>query len=179
METLLPPCPCLPPQEERLAAVFINELGNDRGPLFYERCLHIAQSQWRQGLPARAILFVNRALGAAISEDDPILQRLPLPYPAMIWLLRHADEEHFIGNPRRHWQHLATRMVEPRKELRTWRAWACWQLSRVLMPDLPADEKQIAEEGIIEPSKEEIFGHLKRLGHKGEAEAWLDLVDAL
>mgnify|MGYP007032627570 CR=1 FL=1 len=43
-------------------------------------------------------------------------------------------------------------MSGPRAELRTWRAWACWRMACVALPDLPADEvyEQLGEgEGLF------------------------------
>ncbi len=45
--------------------------------------------------------------------------------------------------------HLPTRMVEPRKVLRTWRAWDCRALACRVFPEMPADEEQIAGEGVL------------------------------
>jgi hypothetical protein len=156
-----------------LTAACLQPFGkDDRGPEFYEMALNYAQSHWEQGLPAQALLQVNRALGSAVAPTDEVLQRWPLPYAAVVWFLQNHGPDQFIGNPRRHYQHLATRMVEPRKELRTWRAWACWFLACKLLPQFPADEKQLAEENVSEPTPETIFEQLKRWGHPGEAEVW-------
>ncbi len=175
----LEPCPLLPPQEAPLSAASVAVLGDDRGPDFYLAALLYAQSLWQQGFPARSILLCNRALGADLDGSEPVLRAWPLPYMAIAWFLRHHWPEHFIGNPRRHWQHLATRMSGPRAELRTWRAWACWRMACIALPHCPADEKQLAEESVREPGEEEIAGHLKRLGHPGEAGLWRDVLENL
>ena len=62
--------------------------------------------------------------------------------------------------------------VEPRKAVRTARAWACWQLARVVLPDYPADELQIEREGVVEPTQEQIEGWLSELGLPSELEIW-------
>lgn len=165
-------CPFLPSAEEAQTAAAMRRFGKDRGPAFYEAALKCGQSLWRQGLPAQAMLQINRAFGADVSPGDPVLKAYPLPYAAMAWVMCERTEEQFIGNPRRHFQHLATRMVEPRKELRTWRAWACWWMSRLVFPDYPADEEQIANEGIAEPTVEQISEQLQTLGHPGEVDIW-------
>ena len=175
----LEPCPFLPRQELPLSAASVAVLGEDRGPDFYLAALHYAQSLWLQGFPARAILLCNRALGAALDGSEPVLRLWPLPYLAIGWLLQHHRPAHFIGNPRRHWQHLATRMSGPRAELRTWRAWACWRMACVALPHFPADEKQLAEEPVREPGEEEIAGHLERLGHPGEVALWREVLESL
>lgn len=166
------PCPHLPIPAQVLNSEHTRRLGRERGPAFYLAALEYAQSLWLQGFPARSLLLINRALGADMCGVEPVMQAWPLPYAAAAWVMAHRSEDQFAGNPRRHYQHLATRMVEPRKELRTWRAWACWHLACTIFPEYPADEKQIAEEGVIEPDKATIFRELTRLGHAGEAELW-------
>ncbi|MBP7948339.1 MAG: hypothetical protein KA004_01700 [Verrucomicrobiales bacterium] len=175
----LPACPFLPISDAPLTAACVQALGTNRGPEFYEVSLRYGQCRWQQGLPAQALLQINRALGADVPPDHPILARWPLPYPAAAWLLRHHCPGQFIGNPRRHYQHLATRMVEPRRELRTWRAWACWRIACILLPSMPADAAQIEKEGVAEPLEDTIRDRLERLGHPGEAAAWLALVQRL
>ncbi|NNE90629.1 MAG: hypothetical protein HKN23_03195 [Verrucomicrobiales bacterium] len=144
----------------------------NRGADFYRQALCCAQSLWLQGVPAQALLQLNRAFGSDLPAGEPVLQSHPLPYAAMAWIMQNREEDRFIGNPRRHFQHYATRMNEPRKELRTWRAWGCWAFACRIFPDFPADEKQIAGEGIVEPSADEIFRNLSQLGLPGEAALW-------
>lgn len=175
----LPECPFLPPVDELLTAAVTRRLGGNRGPDFYESALAYAHSLWRRGYPARALLLINRAMGCALEGDEPVLQRWPIPYDAVAWILTHRLPGQFIGNPRRHWQHLATRMVPPRKDLRAWRAWACWHLARLAMPDLPADEAQLRDEGIREPPQATILRQLETLGHPGEAPLWAAVVRRL
>lgn len=171
------PCPHLPPLARPLTAASIKNAGADRGPAFYFLALECAQALWLAGLPAQAVLLINRAFGADVDENDPVLARWPLPYAAAVWIMQHRSEGQFLGNPRRHYQHLATRMTPPRRELRSWRAWACWALARRLFPDLPADEKQIREEGVTEPSEAAVAEALQRLGVRGEADLWMAALD--
>jgi len=173
----IPPCPFLPLPEKPLGPSTTRSLGADRGVVFYEAALNYGHSLWLRGLPARGILLLNRAMGCDLDGSEEILKRWPIPYEAMVWILQSRTIENFIGNPRRHWQHLATRMVEPRKEMRTARAWACWYLSRLVLPDYPADEKQIAEEGVLEPTSEEIERWLETLGLPGELDVWRRAVE--
>ncbi|MCP5542022.1 MAG: hypothetical protein H7A52_17910 [Akkermansiaceae bacterium] len=169
----LAPCPFLPPVEAPVLASSMKTFGkHDRGAAFYEQALKCGQSLWLQGLPAQAMLQLNRAFGADLAGGEPVLARWPLPYTAMAWIMRERKEGQFIGNPRRHFQHLATRMVEPRRTQRAWRAWACWRLARRIFPDCPADEKQLAEEGVIEPASAEIVTGLERHGIPGEVADW-------
>jgi hypothetical protein len=167
-----PPCPYLPVPERVLTAACLEKHGPARGPYFYLTALLYAQSLWLQGLPARALLLLNRALGCDLTGTEPVLAQWPLPYRAVVWILHHHRPDQFLGNPRRHWQHLATRMSGPRSELRTWRAWACWRLACLALPDLPADDEQIAREGVREPAEEEIAAHLERAGLPWELLEW-------
>lgn len=168
------PHPLLPPIDRVYRAEEINAFGKDRGPAFYETCHGYAQSLWRIGFPAKCILLLNRALSSPMGGTEPVFQKLPLPYQAMAWLLLNRPEGQFIGNPRRHWQHLATRMVEPNKELRTWRAWACWYLAKEILPEAeyPGDVEQIREEGVVEPSQADILAQLTRLSPADDVERW-------
>lgn len=170
----LEPCPLLPVPETPLTAESVATLASDRGGVFYHTALLYSQSLWLQGFPARAILLLNRAMGCDLTECGALLARWPLPYKAAAWMIRNHLPDQFIGNPRRHWQHLATRMVEPRRELRTWRAWACWRMACLILPDMPGDDLQIAREGVHEPAEEEIASHLERLGLPGELDVWRD-----
>ena len=168
----IPPCPHLPAAEHTHSAVSLRAVGTDRGAAFYHLALVCAQALWQKGLPAQAILMLNRALSADLGGGEVILKEWPPPYRALRWILEERAPQHFLGNPRRHFQHLATRMRGPRSETRSWRAWACWAIARHVNPADPADAKQIAEEGIVEPDENEIHAALIRLGWSGEANLW-------
>lgn len=170
--TSLPLCPTLPQIAAERKAISLRELGTDRGPAFYERALECAQSRWIEGLPAQAILMLNRAYSADLDGTEPILQVYPLPYAALRWILEHHQPDRFLGNPRRHFQHLATRMVEPRKTIRTWRAWACWAIAGDCWSPESGDSEQLRAEGVREPSLAEIREGLELSGLPGEAELW-------
>jgi hypothetical protein len=171
-----PPCPGLPLPEAPVTAAVMRRFGTDRGPAFYRGALACAQSLWLQGLPAQAILQLDRAFGADLRGDEAVLAEFPLPYAPMAWLLEHRRPEDFLGNPRRHFQHLATRMSGPRPEVRVWRAWACWSLARRIGPDWPADDLQLAREPVREPEPGEIASGLDRHGHRGERIRWEDVL---
>ena len=147
---------------------------DDRGGEFYHTALCYAQSLWMAGFPAKSILLINRALSLPLPLTEPILADWPLPYRAAAWILQQRPEGQFIGNPRRHWQHLATRMVEPNKELRTWRAWACWYLSKAMLPEAeyPGDHVQICREQVAEPTHRIITQRLRELSPADDLLRW-------
>lgn len=169
------PCPYLPVPEEPLTASSLRSVGRDRGAVFYLLALSCAQALWLRGLPAQSILLMNRAFSADLSGTERELNQWPLPFAGVRWVMENRSEDQFIGNPRRHFQHLATRMVEPRRELRSWRAWACWYLACECFPDFPGDEKQLLEEKVCEPSFRDIFENLRKVGLPGEAELWREV----
>ena len=144
------------------------------GVQFYLATLSFAQSLWLEGKPAQALLQMNKAFLADLQGDEPELEEWPLPYAAKAWVLARTGEDEFLGNPVRHYQHLATRMSGPRPELRTWRAWACFHLAeRVLGREgFPRDEEQIEKEGVVVPEEGEVLERLGELGWAGEAEIW-------
>jgi GNAT superfamily N-acetyltransferase len=168
------PCPLLPPVDRVWQPQDVLKLGRDRSGVFYTASLHYAQSQWQRGLPAQAILQINRALACPLTLDDPALLQHPLPYRAMGWILRQLRDDQFGGNPRRHFQHLATRMVEPNKSLRTWRAWACWYLAKSQLSSqaYPADHDQIRAETVVEPSRPTIASQLEARSPADDLYRW-------
>ena len=168
VEKSLPPCPHLPPPREAMDWRAISRHGAARDAEFYLTALEYGHYLWRRRFAARAILCLDRALGADLRGDELVLQAWPLPYAAMRWVLRHAPRDVFIGNPRVHFQHYAGRMNAPRREQRRWRAWACWALTREVLPDLPGDPKH----HVTEPSLNEIAAKLDEHGHPGEAVSW-------
>lgn len=173
------PHPYLPSIDRVYTPSDMDVFGKDRGPEFYETALQYAQSLWRLGFPAKSILLINRALASPLQTSEPALQRLPLPYQALAWLLIHRPSGQFIGNPRRHWQHLATRMVHPHKELRTWRAWACWYLAKELLPEeeFPADLRQVRTESVAEPTHAAIAMTLQRISPANDVALWESALD--
>ena len=131
--------------------------GVGRGVEFYLDALGFAQGYWQEGKPAQAILQLNRAFSADLGDDDEVLLDWPWPYAALEWILEiSADGSYgFLGNPVRHFQHLATRMSGPRREARVARAWKCFHIARRLIGekgDFPMDGRQIAREGIFIPA---------------------------
>lgn len=169
-------CPHLPPVERVWTA---DDMVRYRGAYdaeFYEAALSYAQSLWLEGKPAQALLQMNKALMADLQGGADSLP-VPLPYAAKVWVMRNSPAGEFLGNPVRHYQHLATRMSGPRPELRRWRAWACLHLSEAVLPnrEYPRDEVQIAREGVLVPESGEVLPPLRSLGMRGEA----DLVESV
>lgn len=144
--------------------------GCNRGGKFYVTALTYAQFLCQSALPGRAILTLDRALGADLRGDEPELREWPMPYEAMAWIL--ANGSHFGGNPRVHFQHLAGRMNEPRREQRRWRIWACWRICRIVLPDLRGDP----EHNVEEPDEKQITRQLEAHALPGEAKLWLAVV---
>jgi hypothetical protein len=145
----------------------------ERGGEFYFACLEYGHSLWQKGFAARALLCLDRAFGAELNGQEPVLREYPLPYAAMGWFIGHTPAGVFLGNPRVHFQHYADRMNEPRCEQRRWRAWACWAIARAVRPDLPADPKH----HVVEPTVAEIETALGLHGHVGEAALWRGELD--
>jgi hypothetical protein len=171
----LTPCPYLPDigAVRYQASELAKFRHGPRGAEFYYQALCCAQSRWLEGLPAQALLMLNRAMSAQwLGEDQAVLAEWPVPYRAVRWLLRHGSVVGFMGNPRRHFQHLATRMSGHDRERRVARAWACWELARIENSEWEADEVQLSKEGIVEPTSSEISEALQGLGLPGEWSAW-------
>lgn len=171
----LPPCPHLPEPPDRMDAAALTAHGAERGPEFYLTALTYGHHLWQRGLAARATLCLDRALGADLRGGETVLRDWPLPYAAMGWFLRHTPPDVFIGNPRVHFQHLADRMNEPRRDQRRWRAWACWALARRLRPEWPGD----ARHAVVEPAIGEIAVRLTAHGLPGETTLWRGVLDAV
>lgn len=140
----------------------------ERGANLYVAALEYGNFLWQRGFAARAILCLDRAFGADLSGSESFLQEWPLPYAAMASVLASTPAGVFIGNPRVHFQHYADRMNEPRREQRRWRAWGCWEISRVVLPQLRADPKHV----VTEPTREQVGVKLAEFGHTGEVELW-------
>jgi len=123
------------------------------GPAFHQACLEFAQSLSLQGKPAQAILQLNKA----------VFSGGPFPYAALKWFLENSKDR-FIGNPVRHFQHLATRISGPQAEQRRWQAWACFHLSKATLPgdQFPPDLEQIALENVTLPPLAEVLKKLPR-----------------
>lgn len=150
----------------------LRALGKRRDADFYRTTLTYAQCLWCRGLPAQAILQLDRAWSAELAGDDPVLVEWKPPYEALVWMLERRPEGCFLGNPVRHFQHLATRVGGKHREVRSWRAWAGLHLSERVLPaeDFPRDERQIEGEGVQVPDAGRVEQGLREHGWPGEAE---------
>ncbi|MBC2594715.1 hypothetical protein H5P28_10630 [Ruficoccus amylovorans] len=141
---------------------------DDPGAAFYPLALAYAQTLWQRGLSARSLLALDRAFFARLDGSEPVLKDWPLPYRALVWIIRHNPGGTFIGNPRVHFQHLADRVRGKRREQKSARAWACWTLVRAVRPELPGDPRHAVDE----PDEASAFELLREHGHPGEADYW-------
>jgi len=166
---MLHPCPFLPPPRDGLDwRLLAAHRESRRGEEYYLDCLEYAHSLWIRGFAARGILCLDRAFGAELEGGEAALAAWPMPYEAVAWMMRETPAGVFLGNPRVHFQHYAGRMNEPRRELRRWRAWACWGLARAVLPHLPGDPGH----AVVEPDLERIGAQLGLHGLPGEAGCW-------
>ncbi|RYD30838.1 MAG: hypothetical protein EOP87_15905 [Verrucomicrobiaceae bacterium] len=144
----------------------------DKKEEFYLAALSYSQSLWLEGKPAQAILQLNKAWMADLHGSEEILVRHPSPYQALRWIICRAKDggAGFMGNPVRHFQHLASRMSGPRAEVRAWRAWACFYIASHALDhaEFPRDGTQIAREGLWIPGRERVLNGLRRSGWKNE-----------
>ena len=162
-----PICPWLPEVKSRIGPGETRRHGSVKGTEFYRDALRYAQSLWLEGKPAQAILQLNKSWMAEAADEA-----FPPPYRALVWMMERARAENvaFMGNPVRHFQHLASRMSGPRAEIRSWRAWVCFHLAGQLLDHgYPRDGRQIAREGIWIPSWRRSLCELERLGWTDES----------
>ncbi|MEN8774168.1 MAG: hypothetical protein ABF379_13700 [Akkermansiaceae bacterium] len=141
--------PHLPETPPNLGPNHTRQHRNKPGSVFHQACLELSQSLWLQRKPAQAILQLNKA---SMVPDQPA------PYPALVWYLAHRKNDLFIGNPIRHFQHLASRMSGNHANLRSWRAWACFHLAEIALPspEFPRDQVQIDQERLRIPDFAEV-----------------------
>jgi len=169
-----PPCPWLPNVKQRHDFTITRRHGRARGGAFYQDALGYAQSQWICGKPAQAILQLNKAWMAELADGETVLRTWPPPYRALRWILQRSttDDCGFLGNPVRHFQHLASRMSGPRTEIRSWRSWLCLHLAERVLPHdkFPRDGQQIAREGLWIPSLGIALRAVSKNGWPGEGD---------
>jgi hypothetical protein len=68
---------CLSPGRDSTGGRSTRSASRDRGERFYDACLEYAHSLWQRGYAARAILCLDRAMGADLSGGEPILADWP------------------------------------------------------------------------------------------------------
>ena len=165
--------PYLPKASSNLNAFHTKSRRKECGTEYYVACLELSNSYWVKGKQAQAILQINKAFLANITFFP-----FQPPYAALKWFLENRLKNKFIGNPVRHFQHLATRMNNPRKQLRTWRAWACFIIAESVLPrdDFPRDEEQIKNEKLVIPDKTFVAMNLKEYGLIGEAYNFISVI---
>ncbi len=170
-----PACPWLPKVLEPHDFTITRRHGSARGAAFYQDALRYAQSQWISGKPAQALLQLDKAWMADLTNGDPVLRQDPPPYQALAWIMRQAagGNHGYLGNPVRHFQHLASRMSGPRAEVRSWRAWLCLHLAERVLPPagFPRDGRQLAREGLWVPGFGRTLVAVAATGWPGEAAA--------
>lgn len=175
----VPECPWLPKVEERLDFSVTRRHGSAKGEAFYRDALRYAQSQWLAGKPAQAILQLNKSWAAERAHDVPADPRLS-PYRALVWMLRMGGrgEYGFVGNPVRHFQHLASRMRGAESQVRIWRAWVCFHLAEKILEagQFPRDGHQIAREGLWIPGKSRAVREVSERGREGELDGVFDFL---
>jgi len=167
-----PACPWLPEIREIHDFSLTRRHQQAKGAEFYYDALRYSQSQWIAGKPAQAILQLNKAWMADLSGGEPELLANPPPYQALAWILEKASGGGcgYLGNPVRHFQHLASRMSGPRGEIRSWRAWVCFHLAEKILnhADYPRDGDQIAREGLWIPNYQRARNEIAAKGWPGE-----------
>jgi len=169
---IFPNCPLLPEVAQPHGPMVTRVHAPQKDSRFYLAALCYAQSLWREGKPAQALLQLNKSFMANLRGDEEVLQRHPPPYAVLVWFLRHRPAGRFLGNPVRHFQHLATRVTGDRREIRAWRAWACFHLAQAVLParEFPIDEEQAAKERITFPPWETVLQAIRNSGWSGESE---------
>ncbi len=169
MEPSIPECPYLPSAGETLGPWVTRRHGKDKTDVFYQDALRYAQWFWLRGKPAQAILQLNKAWMADLRHAP----ETPPPYQALTWIMHQAASGNrgFMGNPVRHFQHLASRMGGPRAMIRSWRAWFCHHLAKnTLGAGYARDGVQIIREGLWIPGPERALHMIRTHGWPGEAE---------
>lgn len=167
-------CPHLPEVSGTYDFTLTRRHGSEKGAAYYQDALCYAQSQWLSGKPAQAILQINKSWMADLTGDESVLETFPSPYAALVWIMENATaaDRGFMGNPVRHFQHLASRMSGPRAEIRSWRAWLCFHLAEKMLERsfYPRDGVQLVREGLWIPGFRRTLDEVARRGWRGEGQ---------
>lgn len=172
----IPACPHLPQVTGELPITHTREQRAICGEEYYLACLELAQSLWQNKRPAQAILQLDKAMMAQMPSNSPEVIAYPIPYMAMVWFMENTPAGSFMGNPVRHFQHLASRMnpKQPQPELRTARAWACLHLAEATLNSVnfPRDQKQVVHEKLEIPTTPAVIALLARLSPHQLEKSW-------
>lgn len=155
-------CPHLPVPVGEMSYRDLRDVpeGDERERVLFEIACRYANYLWKEGLPARAILALCRAL---YLDPSRLPDDLRQPWDAYVWFIRHDPGTGFTGNPRISFIHQATRIGHSHP-LKRHRAWALWLLTRTYRPDFPPDP-QVHEEP---PPVETLVGYLNENGLPAE-----------
>lgn len=172
------PCPILPQIRHPLPIHHSRSHRLECSLAYYTACLELAQSRWMAQHPAQAILQLDKSMMALLTRDHPILERYPIPYVAIRWIMENAPPAGYLGNPVRHFQHLASRMSprQPQPELRSYRAWACYHIASACLPATlyPQDHRQLLHENLRIPDLDETKKHLASLSQHTHEITWFE-----
>lgn len=160
-----PPCPHLPQIDAPLPITHTRKHRQACGTDYFLACLELAHSLWRCSSPAQAILQLDKSFMAETQHSHSDV------YKAIIWIIQNAPAKQFLGNPVRHFQHLASRMNmhQPNAELRIWRAWACLHITEKFSTiSHPRDQEQIRKEGLTIPTVEQVLENITSLADPEE-----------
>lgn len=174
------PCPHLIQVVDKLPVTHTRQFREECGSAYYKACLELAQSHWLQGRPSQAVLQLDKAMMAQLEPGGAILRSSPIPYQAILWIMLNSSSEQFLGNPVRHFQHLASRMnrKQPQPDLRVARTWCCLHLAESVLDSkvYPRDFEQIERETLVIPTAAESVESLTRCSpHSCE----IDLIKSL
>ncbi len=161
-------CEVLPEPHESIVHGALLKFGLLRNEAFYMAALQLAHRLVRESKAGRALLLLDRAMSVTLS--DP-LKPWPVPYAVVAWILNAATARELGGNPRIHYEHLATRVRG--SKLRQWRAWACWAIACKLRPEYPGGP--VSESPL--PTPEQIACGLKETAGAVEFRLWQIVYD--
>ena len=151
--------PLLPIPEDCMSYKDLRKFRANQKAEFFQVALKYSNYLWKKGLPARALLAMDRALFADIQSMAKVFIDWELPYSALVWYLTNLQSSKFMGNPRIHYQHLADRLRGDRENVKKWRSWACWYLSCKACPNLKPDVNHIFNEPSLVRIKKELNQH--------------------
>ena len=93
-------CPYLPIADVQMSYRFLTESKKANEADFYFSALKYGHYLWLSGHAGRSVLALTRALYANVHEAAPVLEKWPLPYAALKWIIANHPFDSFPGNPR-------------------------------------------------------------------------------